>query len=547
MLTKMTKVVKEETTSTKEKQVTNFMGGKSYEVDPLETLKMVTASSIFGEPQYYRDGEFAQKGVKDGMYSVNRYFKAYSTLDDDRYSGWKTSEIMEDVIDKALDFDFEATLEWAVTLRKFYLMRLNPQVIMVRASIHPKKDEFIKSRAGMFDKYNQEVMSRADEPMTQFVYFLHKNKSHKNLPNILKRGWAKKISSLKPYQFNKYKNAGFGMKDIIRICHPKSPIVDEFMKTGTVSVKETDLTWEMLKSDGKSWLEIINTIKIPHMALLRNLRGIFTEINDSDICKKLMSELKDGVIGGNQFPFRYYSALREIENSTVNHKPLIIDALEECMDLAKENMPKLKGKTMCLTDNSGSAWGAFTSEYGSVRIAEINNLSSVVTAQNSDEGYVGVFGDRLDVKAISKRNGTLAQASEVTRDRGSKVGGSTENGIWIFFNKAIKDKEHWDNIFIYSDMQAGHGGLYGINPDEYRNFTTNERYIDVNKLVKEYRQKVNPKVNVFMVQTAGYTNVLVPEYGYRTNILYGWTGKELLFANEMNQLWDANDNKKRRK
>ena len=174
MLTKMTKVIKEETTATKEKQVTNFMGGKSYEVDPLETLRMVTASSIFGEPQYYRDGEFAQKGVKDGMYSVNRYFKAYSTLDDDRYSGWKTSEIMEDVIDKALDFDFEATLEWAVTLRKFYLMRLNPQVIMVRASIHPKKDEFIKSRAGMFDKYNQEVMSRADEPMTQFVYFLHK-------------------------------------------------------------------------------------------------------------------------------------------------------------------------------------------------------------------------------------------------------------------------------------------------------------------------------------------------------------------------------------
>ncbi len=35
--------------------VINFMGGVSYNVSPLETLKMISASSIFGEPQYYRD------------------------------------------------------------------------------------------------------------------------------------------------------------------------------------------------------------------------------------------------------------------------------------------------------------------------------------------------------------------------------------------------------------------------------------------------------------------------------------------------------------
>ena len=36
--------------------VVNFMGGTSYTLTPLNTLKMVAASSIFGEPQYYRDG-----------------------------------------------------------------------------------------------------------------------------------------------------------------------------------------------------------------------------------------------------------------------------------------------------------------------------------------------------------------------------------------------------------------------------------------------------------------------------------------------------------
>ncbi len=34
--------------------VKNFMGGDSYVINPLDTLKMITASSIFGEPAYYR-------------------------------------------------------------------------------------------------------------------------------------------------------------------------------------------------------------------------------------------------------------------------------------------------------------------------------------------------------------------------------------------------------------------------------------------------------------------------------------------------------------
>ena len=42
------------------------------------------------------------------------------------------------------------------------------------------------------------------------------------------------------------------------------------------------------------------------------------------------------------------------------------------MDIAVDNLPKLKGKTMVLSDNSGSAWGAFTSEYGRCTVAEID-------------------------------------------------------------------------------------------------------------------------------------------------------------------------------
>mgnify|MGYP003292342039 CR=1 FL=1 len=284
-----------------------------------------------------------------------------------------------------------------------------------------------------------------------------------------------------------------------------------------------------------------------HMAILRNLRNIATYC-DSEHLQKTLLALKSGVKRGKQFPFRYYTALQMIENSNCNHKALIIDALEECMDIALENMPKLKGKTMCLSDNSGSAWGAVPTEYGTVKVAEIDNLSSVIAASLSEEGYVGKFGDRLKVFPVSKRNGVLSQAKKISTGQGTDVGYSTEGGIWEFFKKAINEKEHWDNIFIYSDMQAGHGGLYGTDK-QYREYGSEfgyrDYYINVYDLILEYRKKVNPKVNVFCVQTAGYTNIAVPEQSYRCSIQYGWTGKEVLYADKMNHLWDEVENRNR--
>ena len=67
---------------------------------------------------------------------------------------------------------------------------------------------------------------------------------------------------------------------------------------------------------------------------------------------------------------------------------------------------------------------------------------------------------------------------------------------------------------------------------------------NVDLLIEEYR-KINPKVNVYCVQTAGYNNVLIPEYGYRNNLLYGWTGKELQFIDQMNRFWDEKDQEKK--
>lgn len=524
--------------------VVNFMGGTSYTINPLETLKMISASSIFGEPQYYRRGGLA----KDTYCRINDIIEEFSILPKTFY-GKRTSEIMAEAIDTALSYDYEATLEWAVTLRRVYNIRLNPQIIMVRAALHSERKKFTQLNPKKFKEFNDRVMLRADDTLSQISYYLFLNDGNKNgVPSVLKRSWADALGKLDRYRVAKYKNHEIGLINAVRICHAHSEVIDELMKTGTVNTDDQEKTWENIRSKGKDWKEVFNSVNMGHMAILKNVRGMFIEQNDLEFCKAVLEKLKAGVKGGRQLPFRYYAARSVIGGHNCNHAGLIGDAIEECLDISMENFPFLNGRTMCLSDNSGSAWGGVATEYGYVTVAEIDNLSSAITAARSEEGYVGKFGDKLRVYPIQKRTGILEQARRISARRDRDVGGSTEGGIWLFFYNAIINKEHWDNIFIYSDMQAGHCELYGTD-EQKKDYIKlgfglggyNEENINVFKLVNEYRAKVNPKVNVFTVQTAGYNNTLLPELTYRTGILYGWTGKEVVFADAMIKLWDEVD------
>ena len=523
----------------------NFMNGVSYRINPVDTLKMISASSVFGEPQYYRDGKIAKAGLTDGLCGTDALFARYSLSMMDPFRGMTTSRVMEKAIDDALDSDFEATLRWAAELRGRYMMRLNPQVIVVRAAAHPGRKTFTAEHPGEFGRIFRQTALRGDDVTSQVQYWLDRHGGKKGIPAILKRSWAKRVGNMDAYSMAKYANAGIGLTDVVRICHAKGKLVDILMREGGVPMPEGENTWERLRTSGRSWAEILEEIRMPHMALLRNLRGIFSEVSDPGIRERTLELLKRGVPKGKQFPFRYYSAWKAAEEEGRPWAARVKSALEECMDAACGNLPALRGRSAFLTDNSGSAWGACTSEWGTMTVAEIGNLSSVIGAALADEGVVFPFGDRLESVRI-RRDGGILKQTRLADALGKTCGGGTENGIWLFFRDAIMQKQHWDNIFVYSDMQAGHGGLYGVCPEDYEavGACVNGRYIDVNMLVKLYREQVNPKVNVYCIQTAGYSNVLIPEYGYRTAVLYGWTGRELVFADILSRTWDELENRK---
>jgi hypothetical protein len=308
------------------------------------------------------------------------------------------------------------------------------------------------------------------------------------------------------------------------------------------------------------------------MALLRNLSNILDEyafLESQDATSKiqeLVTRLIAGVKGGKQFPFRYYSAHKRLTGSSGERevhsrkrprktqedtpvpeaetrteeqqalykalRTIVLDGLNQCLLESLETIPQLPGRVDCLTDNSGSARGAMVSEYGSVGVYEISNLSAILTAFRSTQGgSVWVFGDKLEEYKVSKDKSILKQLDEVNAI-GNTVGGGTETGVWLFWEKAIKESLPLDHVFIYSDMQAGTGQLYasGDHSNAMKQLgafmgNSGSAYIDVLSLVNTYRKDVHPKVNVFSVQVAGYDNSIMPDIVYRGALLSGWTGK----------------------
>ena len=506
----------------------NYMGGLSYDLsDPLLKLRIAASTCFFGEPMYYQRDPKAKKSPvgRSGSNLSNAQIEYLRTtlnaLDPKEWRKMTPAQLMESAIDEALDKDVEATLKEAVRLRDEEHIRLTPQIILVRAANHAKS-----KGTGLIRQYASKIIQRADEPSTCLAYQL--SAFGKPIPNSLKRAVADRLSSFSDYQLAKYRmeNKEFKTVDAVNMFHPKATkSLDKLMKDKLTVEGET---WEAIVSAKGStkdaWIKALD--KMGHMALLRNLRNLMGKGVEP---VKFVDKLIKGAEDGKQLPFRYYSAYRALTEAGIEH-PIVADAIEQCMTIAIGNLPHFDGRVMSLCDNSGSAQGATTSSLGSMQISTIGNLTGVLTGMASDEGYLGVFGDKLETMAIRKRSSIFDQLKEA--DKIAKhIGQGTENGIWLFWDKAIKNKEHWDHVFVYSDMQAGHGGLYGTNYSEYQDFSWDRsHYIDVPKLIAKYRSTVNPDVKVYLVQIAGQQDVIIPEFYDKTYILGGWGEGLLKFA-----------------
>lgn len=508
----------------------NFMDGISFDLsNPFSALRMAAASCFFGEPKYYDEQPWtaigADKAAKSHLAQLLGLAMPTS------WSSLSASQRMEQAIDAALAVDVEKTLQVAVALRNEDHIRTTPQIIMVRAAYHPAA-----SGTGLVTRYASLILRRPDEPVVQLAY-ARSAFAGKPIPNALRKAWATFLSAQSEHALAKYRQETRSVKlvDVVNLARPKA--TEALGKLVRGELKLEGSTWESVISEEGStpqaWAKARELLVQParHMALLRNLVNLHKH---GLLDQPTLLALGAGAAGAKQLPFRYYSAYTRLQQEGASEAAL--NAVNLCLLQSLETLPRFNGRVMSLCDNSGSAQGATTSEVGTVQVNEIANLTGVLTGMAADEGYVGVFGDTLEVRPVRKAESVLQQA-QACNALADTVGSGTENGVWLFFKDALAERAHWDHVFIYSDMQAGHGGLYGANPQDYaeHQWPLQKRYIDVASLIRRYHREVNPDCKFYLVQVAGYSDTLAPDFYPNVVVLGGWGPGLLKFAHAMGE------------
>lgn len=401
-------------------------------------------------------------------------------------------------------------------------------------------------------------------------------KEIKKIPNSIKKGFKAALERLDAYQIDKYKmnNRSIKMIDLVNLFHPKSNQKNSQAYCNLMNGKSLEglysskiLEKEMSKSGQKTAGEsdekkaeakkeaidaVLSNVKgMPIMNLLRNLRNIIMYAPDSvmDACYQLTN--RDKVLKSKLLPFRFATAYEEIErmkyddkkekttiafesdysNNGMTRKQFeslrekVLEAIESAIQISCENLPELEGNTAILVDHSGSVrgYGSFgssrVSAFSQTTTAMIGNLFASMMAYRQKNVYIGLFGDKLIPVKVDRRKRLLDFNNETYRI-GNECGGSTEHGIYKFFEQAVDEKKKIDNIIVFSDCQIGNNGKtswYGL--------TYSERTGTFQHLIKEFR-KINPMCNIVVVDirhTRGNNVFYRPERilniaGWSTNI-----------------------------
>lgn len=179
----------------------------------------------------------------------------------------------------------------------------------------------------------------------------------------------------------------------------------------------------------------------------------------------------------------------------------------------------LEGRSAILIDHSGSVRGDMggsseVSAFSKTNTAVIGNLFGCMIASVLPDVFIGMFGDKLINYEYDRSKGVLWN-NKKSFTAGGECGGATENGLFAFLDKCVKDKIKVDNLYVISDMQIGDGESIVWER------SSNYGYGKFAELLKGFK-KVNPNCKIVSISIQGYGS----EMFYRgSNILNiaGWS------------------------
>jgi hypothetical protein len=333
------------------------------------------------------------------------------------------------------------------------------------------------------------ALQRADEPGEFMAYWV--GRYDKKLPQPVKRGLAIAIRNLfDEYAYAKYgRTEGWQLADLVEMVHPSpkvpwrgdlfrhalnerhnrnEPIPQTLAllqaRADLMAVPPEDrrallsdpgaqsrfrsagMTWEALSGwlggslDAAFWESVIPSMG--YMALLRNLRNFDKAEVSGAVADAVANRLADPeqVAKSRQFPYRFLSAYRAVENDRWAHP------LSQALDHSVGNLPKFTGRTLILSDTSGSM-GNRVSSKSLITHAEIAGLFAVALARAGNEVDLYGFADGVFEHKIPKGSSTLRQIDSFTLRRG-EVGHGTQTTAAL----RTSYKGH-DRVVLISDMQ----------------------------------------------------------------------------------------------
>lgn len=340
------------------------------------------------------------------------------------------------------------------------------------------------------------VVRRPDDATEILAYYT----THygKPVPNSLKKGLGASLGKFDRYQLAKYRGGGktVSLVDVVNICHPRPTAKNtDALAELVAGTLRSESTWEAKLSEaGKSenveaaktqaWSELVLERKIGYFALLKNLRNICDQAPEvvAAACELLQDEKL--IANSLVLPFRYMNAFDQLRSY-----PQVLVALSNALDLSLSNIPDF-GNALVAIDGSGSmdnrvAGGSLTYKgVGALFGAALykKNLSDVI-----------VFGDTSGpVNGLNPADSTLTLAERINE---TCYGHGTN--FHSIFEYATNSGKVYDNIIIFSDMQAWRDGGWG--------------YSDPRASFKAYKQLTGADPNVFAFDLTGYGSSQFPE------------------------------------
>jgi hypothetical protein len=465
---------------------TNKEGGPNYKLTPKEQLVQIATTLLFKEPKFYGD----------------------------------VQETMDNAIDAVAKDEPEFILKLASYCRNEMYLRTVSIYLLVKAANTKTCKEFVR-------KYTPRIIKRADEiyealachiklfcpePETHSKGPRHKDKK---IPNSLKKGIQDVFPAFDEYQFAKYnRKTDVSFKDAIMLTHPSNP--SEIIKKILDDSLKTPYTWETELSDkgntAEVWHKLIDSGKLPYMAMIRNINNLEKSKVDKDHFEKVCAKIEEpeAVKHSKQFPFRFFSVYKNVDIDNGFKKKKLLKALEKALSLSVDNLPKLKGDTLIATDTSGSM-GRFLSTRGKIEHIEIGALMAAMANKFSENGVASVFG--TDFSTVDLSGNILSDTKKLCE---TNVGWST-NGYKVV--KYLNDKDiKVDRVLLFTDEEL---------------YDSSDRWGDDNgrTLKDEFSQykKRHPKAKLYVVNLNGYGDSCINYKDPNVVTVSGWSDKILQF------------------